>query len=69
MYQSADEKLDIGKDYENQCESNEVIETPQNKIYVGGTDSGKVDKSIYKYWYQRYLLFSKFDDGVMLDYG
>ncbi|CAD5111419.1 DgyrCDS728 [Dimorphilus gyrociliatus] len=43
-------------------------EMKEGKIYIGGSNSGKIDRSIYKYWYQRYLLFSKFDDGIMLDH-
>lgn len=71
MYESAEDKLfdDGDNDNEKQLELNEVNEASRKKIYIGGTDSGKVDRSIYKYWYQRYLLFSRFDDGVMLDYG
>ena len=31
--------------------------------------SRKVEPSIQKYWAQRYKLFSKFDEGILLDEG
>ena len=45
------------------------IVPPEKRARAEDIKSCPLDPALEKYWYQRYLLFSKFDDGIMMDQG
>jgi hypothetical protein len=48
----------------------DVDDHPQgDEQWENEADNIPVDEINYKYWYQRYTLFSKFDEGIKLDRG
>lgn len=40
-----------------------------NEVKKQNNETAEVDEALKKYWYQRYRLFSRFDEGIKLDHG
>ena len=40
-----------------------------NEVKKQNIETAEVDEALKKYWYQRYRLFSRFDEGIKLDHG
>lgn len=44
-----------------------VEETPERSFRAQGWQMQGLSRQLWKYWLQRYTLFSRFDEGVMMD--
>ncbi|KAJ3128878.1 hypothetical protein HK098_003205 [Nowakowskiella sp. JEL0407] len=55
--------------FENIITSEEATDSPDDirQYTTIGNEVSYLDKSLTKYWLQRYSLFTKFDDGIWLD--
>ncbi|OMH79195.1 Trimethylguanosine synthase [Zancudomyces culisetae] len=58
-----------GDGYEDQNEDISMDDTVYNQLYetYHAEKAKDLDPSLRKYWRQRYTLFSKYDDGILLD--
>jgi len=54
---------------ENCCEESKDSETARNSSCLVDSVTASDDPELSKYWWQRYRLFSRFDQGIMIDRG
>jgi len=45
------------------------FDAERDAALVAKVSGARKDKNLRKYWRQRYSLFSRFDEGVLLDHG
>ena len=66
-----DEKMMVDDDHEEQKRNGKKKKTPKTMVLDKKNipEEFHNDSELLKYWLQRYRLFSKFDEGIVLDRG